>query len=294
MPTPAFNLYTWGSMIKFSHSVFALPFAVLATFLAARPAYPSATQFVLIVVCMVAARSAAMTFNRLLDQRIDAQNPRTSNRPLVTGQITRRAAWAFFLGACALFALGCAGFHALADNPWPLLLCVPVLALLCFYSYTKYFTRWSHLVLGASIALSPVAAWIAINPETLGWHSWLLMLAVMFWIAGFDLIYACQDVDFDRSAGLNSVPAGFGVATSLWLARGSHLIAVVLLIAVGLTNGLGLLYYIGVGCVAVLLTIENAIVRPDDLSRVNLAFFTVNGVVGLLLGTLGVLDVVLR
>lgn len=294
MPTPASSLYAWGSMIKFSHTVFALPFAVLATFLAARPAYPSATQFVLIVICMVAARSAAMTFNRLLDQRIDAQNPRTSNRPLVTGRITRRAAWAFFLGACGLFALACAGFQVLADNPWPLLLCAPVLALLCFYSYTKYFTRWSHLVLGASIALSPVAAWIAINPATLGWHSWLIMLAVMFWIAGFDLIYACQDADFDRGAGLNSVPAGFGVATSLWLARGAHLVAVVLLIAVGRTNGLGLLYYIGVGCVAVLLTIENAIVSPDDLSRVNVAFFTVNGVVGLLLGTLGVLDIVLR
>ncbi len=139
-----------------------------------------------------------------------------------------------------------------------------------------------------------MAAWIAINPATLGWHSWLLMLAVMFWIAGFDLIYACQDVEFDRREGLNSVPANMGVPAALWLARGFHLLTVALLVAVGLTNRLGGLYYTGVACVAILLIIENAMVKPSDLSRANLAFFTVNGVVGLVLGALGVLDVVLR
>ncbi len=294
MPTLVSNVSTWGAMIKFSHSVFALPFAVLAAFLAARPERPTVTQLLLVIVCMITARGAAMTFNRLVDQKIDAGNPRTANRPLATGRITRSAAWAFFFAACGLFALGCAGFWLLTANPWPLLLCGPVLALLCFYSYTKYFTRWSHLVLGAAIATSPIAAWIAINPATLGSHSWLLMLAVMFWIAGFDLIYACQDVEFDRQAGLNSVPAKMGVPAALWLARGFHLLTVALLTAVGLTNGLGGLYYTGVACVAILLTIENAIVKPSDLSRVNLAFFTVNGVVGLVLGALGVLDVVLR
>ncbi len=280
-------------MIKFSHSVFALPFALLATFLAARPQLPTWTQLGLIVVCMVAARSAAMTFNRLIDQRIDAENPRTASRPLNTGRISRAAAWVFFLAACALFLLGCAGFWLLLGNPWPLLLALPVLGVLCFYSYTKYFTRWSHVVLGGAIAMSPVAAWIAIRPETLGPAAWLLMGAVMFWIAGFDLIYACQDADFDRRAGLNSVPAKMGVPAALWMARGFHLLTVALLIAVGQAAELGWLYYVGVGCVGGLLMVENAIVHPGDLRRVNLAFFTVNGVVGLVLGVLGVLDVVL-
>ncbi|MFQ5807507.1 MAG: 4-hydroxybenzoate octaprenyltransferase, partial [Phycisphaerae bacterium] len=214
------NMRTWGEMIKFSHSVFALPFAVLATFLAARPKLPSWGQFGLIVFCMVAARSAAMTFNRIADARFDAANPRTAHRPLTTGRISPALAWLFFLAACACFILGCAGFLWLDGNAWPLILSVPVIGLLCFYSYTKRFTRWSHMVLGAAIASAPVAAWIAINPATLGAPAWLLMLAVTFWIAGFDLIYACQDVDFDRQAGLYSLPAKMGVAAALWSARG--------------------------------------------------------------------------
>lgn len=293
MSAPASTVRTWGEMIKFSHSVFALPYAVLATFLAARPEAPTWMQVGLIVLCMVAARSAAMTFNRLIDQRIDAENPRTATRPLITGRISRGAAWAFFLAACAFFLAGCAGFWIVLGNPWPLILCLPVLGALCFYSCTKYFTRWSHVVLGAAIATSPVAAWVAIRPETLGPAAWLLMGAVTFWIAGFDLIYACQDVEFDRRAGLNSVPARMGVPAALWMARGFHVLTVLLLIAVGRAAELGWLYYAGVGCVGGLLTVENAIVHPGDLRRVNLAFFTVNGVVGLVLGVLGVLDVVL-
>lgn len=284
---------TWGEMIKFGHSVFALPFALLATFLAARPALPNATQLALILICMVGARSAAMTFNRIVDARFDAANPRTANRQLPRGQITTAAAWAFFFGACTLFLLGCVGFLWWQANPWPLRLAVPVLLWLCFYSYTKHFTRWSHLVLGIGIAFSPVAAWIAINPATLGAPAWLLLVAVAFWIAGFDLIYACQDIDFDRAQGLRSVPAQMGIPAALWLARVFHLVTVAALVTVGRTADLGVLYYIGVGCVAVLLIIENAIVHPHDLSRVNLAFFTVNGIVGLILGVLGILDIVL-
>ena len=281
----------WGEMIKFSHSLFALPFAVFATFLAARPALPTWGQFGLIVLCMVAARSAAMTFNRIVDLRFDAANPRTATRALTTGRISLAAAWAFFLAACALFILGCAGFLWFFGNVWPLLLSVPVLALLCFYSYTKRFTQWSHVVLGAAIAFSPVAAWIAIAPHTLGIPAWLLLVAVTFWIAGFDLIYACQDVDLDRRVGLYSVPAKAGIAAALWCARGFHVITVAGLIGVGLTAGLGVIYFVGVGLVASLLLIENSLVHPHDLSRVNLAFFTVNGVVGLVLGALGVIDV---
>jgi 4-hydroxybenzoate polyprenyltransferase len=287
------NVRTWGEMIKFAHSVFALPFALLATFLAARPALPTASQLLLILICMVAARSAAMTFNRIVDARIDAANPRTAGRPLPAGTITPAAAWTFFIVACVVFVMGCAGFAWRAANPWPLRLSVPVLLLLCGYSYTKRFTRWSHVVLGLGIATAPVAAWIAIAPESVGWPALALFVAVLFWIAGFDLIYACQDVDFDRAQGLHSVPARLGIAAALWLARSFHLITVAALIACGITADLGTLYYVGVALVALLLTIENAIVSPTDLSRVNLAFFTVNGVVGLVLGLLGILDVVI-
>ncbi len=287
------QLRTWAEMIKFSHSVFALPYALLAAFMAARPGRPGAVPLGLIVVCMVAARSAAMTFNRLVDAEIDARNPRTSSRALPAGRISRRAAWLFFLGAAALFLLGCAGFLWALGNPWPLALGLPVLAWLCLYSYTKRFTAWSHLVLGAGIAFSPVAAWLAINPQTLGPSAWLLMLAVMFWIAGFDLIYACQDVAFDRAEGLCSVPARLGVATALWLARAFHALTVLALLGVGFVAQMGPVYLAGVAAVALLLAVENALVHPRDLSRVNVAFFTVNGLVSLLLGGLGVLDIIL-
>jgi 4-hydroxybenzoate polyprenyltransferase len=283
----------WGEMVKFSHSVFALPFALLAMFLAARPRTPTWTQCLLIVVCMVAARSAAMTFNRLVDARIDARNPRTARRQIPAGVISPSAAWIAFALACGVFVLGCAGFWTLLDNPWPLRLCAPVLLFLCFYSYTKRFTRLSHLFLGAGIALAPVAAWIAVRPETLGAPAGLLMAAVAFWIAGFDILYACQDVDFDRANRLHSLPARWGVGPALWAARGFHVVTVAALIGVGLAAGSGALFFLGVGIVAALLAVENAIVRPGDLSRVNLAFFTVNGIVGLALGALGIADVML-
>ncbi len=286
------NARTWAEMIKLSHSVFALPFALLATFLAAQPGRPSVLQFALIVLCMVGARSAAMTFNRIIDARFDADNPRTANRPIPRGQIDRGSAWLFFAAACGLFGASAGGFYWFEGNAWPLALTVPVLAWLCGYSYAKRFTASSHVLLGIGIAFAPVAAWIAIRPETLGPPAWLLMLAVTCWVAGFDLIYACQDVGFDRSAGLYSVPARYGVPTALWLARGLHVVTVAALLGVGWTAKLGWPYFIGVGLAAVLLTVENAIVSPRDLTRVNLAFFTVNGIVGVLLGLLGILDIV--
>lgn len=284
---------TWGEMIKFSHSVFALPFALWATFLAARPGLPTLTQLLLIVLAMIAARSAAMTFNRLADARIDAANPRTASRHLPRGLIGPAAAWAFFAAACGAFILVCAAFWLIEQNPWPLILCLPVLGFLCFYSYSKRFTAGAHLLLGAGISFAPVAAWIAIDPASLGLTAWLLMAAVLFWIAGFDIIYACQDVEFDRQAGLYSLPGRLGLGPALWTARGFHALTVLALVAVGVSAGLGVLYYIGVAGVAVLLIVEHALVHPNDLSRVNLAFFTVNGVVGLLLGLLGILDILL-
>ncbi len=284
---------TWGEMIKFSHSVFALPFALLATFLAARPARPTPLQLLLVLVCMVAARSAAMTFNRLVDRRYDALNPRTANRALPAGRISARAAWGFFAAAAILFHLGAAGFWWLSGNRWPLLLAPLVLAWLCFYSYTKRFTAWSHFLLGAALGVAPLAAWIAVAPHTLGWPTLWLVLAVVTWVGGFDIIYACQDTEFDRAHGLHSLPARLGVAPALWLAHAAHVAAVCALIAVGLTAQLGILYFVGVGCGAALLLIENMLVRPHDLSRVNLAFFTINGIVGLVLGLLGIADVLL-
>jgi 4-hydroxybenzoate polyprenyltransferase len=288
------TIRTWGEMIKFSHSLFALPFAVLATFLAARPARPQPLQLGLIIVCMVAARSAAMTFNRIADTAIDARNPRTARRALPLGAISPAAAWLFFGLAAALFMAGCAGFYAAYQNPWPVLLGLPTLAFLCGYSYAKRFTRWSHVVLGIGIAFAPVAAWIAINPATLGTAAWLLMLAVALWIAGFDIIYACQDVEFDRAEGLHSLPARLGVGPALWVARAFHVVTFGALVGVGIVSGLGAPYLAGVACVGALLAIENALVSPRDLSRVNLAFFTINGCVGLLLGGLGVVDVLIR
>ncbi len=296
--TPVAALRTWAEMIKLSHSVFALPFAVLSTFLAARsmtpPRLPGLADLALIVVCMVGARSAAMTFNRIVDAAIDARNPRTAIRALPRGLISPRAAWLFFLASCGVFLLGCAGFLYVDGNAWPIALAIPVLLVLCAYSWTKRFTRCSHLILGAAIAMAPVAAWIAISPQTLGAPAGFLMLAVACWIAGFDVIYACQDADFDRSVGLFSIPSRIGVGRALWIARGLHVVTTAALVATGLTAGLTAPYWIGVGCVVLLLVIENAIVSPTDLSRVNLAFFTVNGVVGLVLGGLGVLDVCLQ
>lgn len=286
-------LRTWGEMIKFSHSLFALPFALLATFLAARPHTPSLEQVLLIVGCMVAARSAAMTFNRLADAHIDARNQRTASRALPAGLISRTAAWSFFLLACAAFILFCAAFYWRLGNLWPLLLSVPTLALLCAYSYTKRFTRFSHIVLGFVIALAPIAAWIAIRPETLGLPAWLLLLISGTWIAGFDIIYACLDVDFDRAAGLHSLPSRIGIPRALWVARALHLVTAAGLVALGIYAQLGFLYYMAVAIAVALLVIENSLVRPDDLSRVNLAFFTINGIISLLVGFLGVCDILL-
>lgn len=288
------SIRTWGEMIKFSHSVFALPFAVLAAFAAARPARPGWGPLALIVVCMIAARSAAMTFNRLVDARIDAQNPRTTIRALPRGLISPRQAWVFFLASAALFVIATVGFRVWYANPWPLNLSLPVLAILCGYSFAKRFTHWSHLILGLAIAFAPVAAWIAIRPATLGFPAWNLMAAVACWIAGFDVIYACQDLEFDRAAKLRSLPARWGIGPALWFARGLHFITVGLLIVFGFAAGLGYCYFAGVGCVAVLLLVENCLVSPVDLRHVNLAFFTINGVVGVALGLLGVTDILLH
>ena len=293
----------WGEMIKFSHSIFALPFALIATFLAAREAfyanasshiYPSGRQLLLIVACMVTARSVAMTFNRAVDAKLDARNPRTAGRPIPAGTITIRQTYAFLFASSALFVICCSGFWFLDGNPWPMRLSFPVLVYLCLYSYTKRFTQWSHFVLGSAIALSPVAAWVAIYPASLGGPAFVLMGAVMLWIGGFDIIYACQDIESDRTQGMFSLPARLGAARALAIARLAHFATVVLLVLLGHLAPMGWLYSIGVVMVAVLLVIENALVRADDFSHINMAFFTMNGVISVLLGVLTIIDVLLE
>ena len=291
------SIRVWAEMVKLSHSIFALPFALMAAFLAGRELethpWPYPGQLVLIVVCMVAARSVAMTFNRIVDANIDARNPRTRGRPLPTGKLTMSIAWMMWGLSVITFEIGCLGFHVFYANTWPVLLSGPVLVYLCGYSFTKRFTRWSHLYLGTAIALSPVATWMAIHPPSMGLAVGLLMATVTCWIAGFDIIYACQDIDFDRADGLYSLPASLGPRKALWIARGLHLLCVGGLVAVGYVAELGAVYAFGVVLAAVLLLVENALVRPGDYRRVNLAFFTINGLVSVVLGATAIADVLL-
>lgn len=291
------SIRAWADMVKIAHSVFALPFALVAVFLAARsdPALgtPRAWHLLLVVICMVAARSVAMTFNRIVDAQIDARNPRTASRPLPAGRLSLASAWGMLLLSAITFGMGCMGFYIWFGNTWPLLLSGPVLLYLCGYSFTKRFTRFSHFYLGSAIGLSPLAAWVAVAPQTLGVEVVLLMVAVMCWIGGFDIIYACQDVDVDRREGLFSLPSRIGPARALWVARAAHLMVVACLVALGTVADLGGIYAVGVALAAALLLVENALVRADDLSRVNLAFFTINGIVSVAFAAAAIGDILL-
>jgi 4-hydroxybenzoate polyprenyltransferase len=279
-------------MIKFSHTLFALPFALLGAALAAyspegwraRP-----RDWVGILLCMATARSAAMAFNRLADRRIDAANPRTATRHLPSGRLSTRSVAMFTAASSALFVASTALF---LPKRWPLILSVPVLLWLLGYSYAKRFTSLAHFWLGTALMLAPVAAWIAVR-DSLAWPPVFLGLAVLLWVAGFDIIYACQDADFDRASGLHSVPARLGVGRALRLAAFCHAAMIVALIALGISYPLGRIYFAGVGLVALLLAYEHALVRPDDLSRVNVAFFQVNVAVSVGLLAVGLADLLL-
>ena len=267
-------------MIKFEHSVFALPFALTGALLAFRQNGFDAPgiwrQLLWIVVAMVAARSAAMAFNRLIDAPIDARNPRTRMRAIPTGMLSPRFAWCFTVAASLLLF-----FAAYELNPLCLRLAPLALAVLFFYSYTKRFTTFSHLVLGLSLGIAPAAAWIAVRGSL---HPRILLLtaAVMFWTAGFDVIYSCQDYDFDRQEGLWSVPRVLGIAAALRVAKLLHISMVACLLALVYTLHVGALALAGVGAIVVLLIYEHNLVKPADLSRVNAAFFTMNGYVSVL------------
>jgi 4-hydroxybenzoate polyprenyltransferase len=269
-------------LIRFSHTLFALPFALLSAALAwSREETFRVVDLIGILLCMVFARSAAMAFNRLADRRIDAMNPRTAGRHLPAGLLSVPAVTAFTL-LCAVGFVASTLFFLLRDVPnyWPLYLSGPVLVFICLYSFTKRFTALAHFWLGASLMLAPLSAWIAIRGLTDMMPPLLLGAAVFAWVAGFDILYACQDTEFDRKAKLQSVPAALGVRASLWVALACHAAMVVLLaVLYATTPELGWVFLAGLIAVAVLLAYEHWLVRPDDLTRVNRAFFQVNAVV---------------
>jgi len=266
-------------MIKFEHSVFALPFALTGALLAARATmhgWPTPQQILWIVVAMVAARSAAMTINRIADLRFDKENPRTKTRALATGALSVSFAWSFTIAAVALFFVAAWRLNLLALKLAPL-----AMVILFFYSYTKRFTNWSHLFLGFALGISPAAAWIAIT-GSLDWRMLILCAAVTLWVGGFDVLYACQDVDFDKEAGLFSVPKRFGIANALIVARVMHAGVVVLLSWLAASFGLPWPAWAGIVVVATLLAYEHSLVKANDLSKLNAAFFTVNGYISML------------
>jgi 4-hydroxybenzoate polyprenyltransferase len=282
------RLVTFGRMVKFEHTVFALPFALAAAALAARGHGLSFFRLLGIVVAMAGARTAAMGFNRIADRGIDARNPRTRGRELPTGQVSLRAAWALTLGSAAAFV----GAAALL-GPLCLALSPVALALLFGYSYTKRFTFLCHLFLGLAIAAGPAGAWIAVRGD-FGWAPALLMLAVSTWIGGFDVLYAIADRDFDRSAGLHSIPARFGVTGALAISGALHAITVGALLGLVPVAHLGAPYLVGVAITVALLVYEHAIVRPSDLSRLDVAFFNLNGYVAVVYFLATLADVLLR
>ena len=281
------NIKTTLEMIKWEHSIFALPFALCAAMLAAG-GMPTAAKLGWIVLCMVSARSAAMAFNRIADAQIDAANPRTAMRAIPAGLLSQKFAAIFVALACAVFVLGAAQL-----NRATLYLSPVALAIVLLYSYTKRFTRWSHLVLGFALGIAPAAAWIGIR-GSLDPRILLLTAAVTFWVAGFDVLYACQDIEFDRANGLNSIPQALGIRRSLLLARTLHVLMLGLLLALVMVFGLGKLAIAGVLAVALLLAYEHSLVSSDDLSKLNAAFFTMNGVIAVVFFAFVAADVLIR
>ncbi len=274
-------------MIKWEHSIFALPFALCGAMLAAQ-GLPAAHQIIWIIIAMVAARSAAMSFNRLADVSIDAANPRTRSRALPAGTLTRNFVTSFVIVSSAIFVLAAWELNRLA-----FLLSPVALAVLLLYSYTKRWTRWSHLVLGLALGIAPAAAWIAVR-GSLDPRILFLTAAVTFWVAGFDVLYACQDYEFDQQAGLHSLPRYCGIGNALWIARCFHLSMLILLLALVWIFGLGALAMAGVFAVLLLLAYEHSLISKDDLSKLNAAFFTMNGIISVIFFVFLALDLLVH
>lgn len=281
------NLHATLEMIKWEHSVFALPFALCGALLAAHGA-PSVHQLAWIVIAMIAARSAAMSFNRLADASIDAANPRTRMRALPTGALGPGFVVNFVIISSAIFVAAAWELNRVAFYLSPI-----ALAILLLYSYTKRFTRWSHVVLGFALGIAPAAAWIAVR-GSLDPRILLLTGAVTFWVGGFDVLYACQDYEFDTHAGLHSIPRYCGIGKALWIARGFHVIMLCFLAALVRAFGLGTMSIVGVIAVFLLLAYEHSLVSEHDLSKLNAAFFTMNGVIAVVFFVFVAADLLLR
>ncbi|HEX8188555.1 MAG TPA: UbiA-like polyprenyltransferase [Pyrinomonadaceae bacterium] len=287
MKTAASNIRTTLEMIKIEHTLFALPFAFLGALLAARgftaTGLPTLRQALWITLAMVGARSAAMAFNRIADRHYDAANPRTASRAIPAGRLSVSFAWAFTAASAALFLLASAMLNGLA-----LLLSPVALGSVLLYSYTKRFTSLSHVVLGWCLCIAPAGAWVAVRGAIDSPVPLLLSLVVLLWTAGFDVLYACQDFEFDREAGLRSIPARVGVARALWVSRGLHAGAFAALVGLYFLTHLGAAAVGGVAATGALLVYQHSLVRADDLSRLNAAFFTTNAFVSvILLATFG-------
>lgn len=280
----------YAGLVRFSHSVFALPFAMSGAWLAAR-GVPAPRVLALVLLCAVSARTAAMAFNRLVDAGLDARNPRTQQREIPAGKVSRSAASVLIVLSALIFVGASFVLNPLAG--W---LSLPVLGVLLFYSYMKRIHWSAHLVLGLALAIAPLGAYIAVKGaiEADVWPVVWLAVAVLTWVAGFDLIYACQDADFDRAEGLRSIPARFGIAPALLLSALLHVLTLAALFLTGWTGGLSWAWWIAVTLAALLLFYEHWIVRPDDLSRVNMAFFTLNGWMGVGLFAGLLVDTMLR
>lgn len=293
-------------LIRFSHTIFALPFAALAcVFAITSPGWQwqplwLAVRMIGVLLCMVSARSAAMAFNRLVDAEFDRQNPRTASRHIPSGQLSSQQVWGFFWAMSFAFVLSCLLF---LPNWLPVVLSIPVLAWLCGYSFAKRFTSVAHLWLGVALALSPVCAWIALRGESVIANpaellpTFVLAVSIAFWVAGFDIIYACQDADFDRQKGLHSLPSRLGIPRALYISAALHalmLVALCLLPILAPQLSLGWLYRISLGLVALLIIRQHALVKPHDLRRVGEAFFHINAIISLGLCTMAAIDAILR
>jgi 4-hydroxybenzoate polyprenyltransferase len=300
------RLKTLLEMIRFSHTVFALPFALLSAVMCwkvpdSQGLVPSfvALDLLGIILCMVFARSAAMAFNRIADRRMDAENPRTAARHIPAGELSLSCVVWFTVLNCAMFVAATLLFF---PNQLPIILSLPVLGVLGLYSYTKRFTALAHFYLGASLLLAPVCTWIALRGEIVQQDfmdivpAVVLGLIVMFWVGGFDIIYACQDAEFDKQEKLKSIPARFGVRGALRIAAVSHLLMIVAMVGLAFVSqldALGWIYYVTVAAVTVLLAIEHSLVKPDDLARVNIAFFQINALISIGLFLIVSLDLLL-
>jgi 4-hydroxybenzoate polyprenyltransferase len=278
--SPVAKLRAFLELVKFEHTIFALPFAYLGMVLAAR-GLPTFHQLVWVTVAMASARTLAFAVNRLVDRKYDATNPRTAKRPSVTGEISTRTITFYAVISALILSLSAALLNTLT-----LILLPGALIFLLGYSYTKRFTPLCHWVLGFTDGLAPMGGWVAVTgsiftPADL--PAWLLMLTVTTWIGGFDMIYACQDVEHDRREGLHSWPSHYGIANGLLMARINHVLTMLILVALGVVAGLGWPYWIGLVIVGGLLTYENSLVKPDDLSRINVAFFNINSYVAVVL-----------